>query len=148
MLTQCILMKFISVKFILIKLILLKPNFIPNLTSLSLAQLSPSLFSLQSIMHNFGGTKWSVIFHDFQAFWQLPIARKIKDIKTYFKFLARESNWIARTVGGKKNKIVHRFLQKGIRLLVDYRGRGEGKASSSGRSWFFSTPLISFTALS
>ena len=35
-----LLMKFILAKFILIKIILYNPNFIPNLTSLSLAQLS------------------------------------------------------------------------------------------------------------
>ena len=38
----------ILMKFISIKLILFKPNLIPNLTSLSLAQLSPSLFSTTS----------------------------------------------------------------------------------------------------
>ena len=38
------LIKFILMKFILIKVILFEPNFIPNYPSLSLAQLSPSLF--------------------------------------------------------------------------------------------------------
>ena len=45
-------MKLILMKFILIKVILFEPNFVPNYPSLSLAQLSPSLFQFLSISFN------------------------------------------------------------------------------------------------
>ena len=36
---------------------------------------------------------------------------------------AAERNRIARSFGAERNKIARRFRRKGIRLLVDHRGR-------------------------